>query len=318
MEKPSSSLIIPLVLDGAVSGPLLSAAQGAVAALCEVSSESDTGEEEACSLCTTRWVPLTQGPGGLRLQSQARNACEETIAHLGSLGPVLEALGDWEAIVGAEWWLQEQGPGDEPKELHTDKDVYLDSASGSTMTRNPWRASVLYLSETGGPTAVFDQRKAGFTLAPPLPVSAHVAFPQPGRFLMFSGELLHGVLHAASSVWEPTEKQPRRTLLINWWREKPVGASPACPRTLPRPMVVLNSEEGHAAQPCALRRLERPCFLDDAPAWRQQRLPQALLLQALLEHGDLGPPLLINYPPDVPKEVLEMNARGLDWTDVDR
>ena len=105
------------------------------------------------------------------------------------------------------------------------------------------------------------------SLSPPLPRHVALAFPRPGQYLLFRGDLLHGVLvpdgadgepglhetadedgsvdtsaEAArapggasggegrgslggSLARSPTVEEPRRTLLLNYWREKPAAAA---------------------------------------------------------------------------------------------
>ena len=58
-------------------------------------------------------------------------------------------------------WLQEQWPDDAPKEHHTDKVLGISTtgvAGEAGAPLHPLLSSVTYLSSTGGPTAVFDQR----------------------------------------------------------------------------------------------------------------------------------------------------------------
>lgn len=55
------------------------------------------------------------------------------------------------------------------------------------------------------------------------PHNGTIAYPQRGLFVVFSGELVHGVLPPAQIV-EPQEQ--RDVLVINWWKKRP--SKPAC------------------------------------------------------------------------------------------
>ena len=67
-----------------------------------------------------------------------------------------------------------------------------------------------------GPTAIIDQqydaqqRKA----VPDTPSRTALVFPNKNNYVLFDGRLGHGVLGSSS-------QQPRMTMLINWWAEKP-------------------------------------------------------------------------------------------------
>jgi hypothetical protein len=96
---------------------------------------------------------------------------------------------------------------------------------------HPLVSSVLYLTDEGGPTAVFDQtlESAGSTHAGeeavasvPVPAAAAqvaVCAPARNRLLLFDGRLLHAVLHRPGG----RAAGLRRTLLINWWAKQPPG-----------------------------------------------------------------------------------------------
>jgi len=288
----------PVLLQGVLGDELLGAAQRAVASLLQEEGEgAECGDDDPLSLCSTWWVPLAHGERGPELARPARHVVEQVIGHLCGLPLVAAAVGGNAPLLGAEWWLQEQCPGDAPKELHTDKDVLLEQPPDGTPARartmHPRCSSVLYLSETGGPTAVFDQRKAEGRLVPPVPTAVHVASPQPGRFLMFDGRLLHGVLHPLVPMQEPTEESPRRTLLVNWWAEVPAAASPAAPRALPPELAgpVSGCPEA-AATAVRPEVVGRACaFEHDAPQWRRQLAPPGLA-----RGWPLPALLLVSYP----------------------
>src|SRR5262245_16877036 len=110
-----------------------------------------------------------------------------------------------DGCVGAEWWSRVQGSETNFK-FHFDTDLAI---VGDLVT--PERSSVLYLSESGGPTVIVDiGPRSG--RPPNLGLEVH---PCTGRFLTFPGELLHGVLPGSSSRW------PRVAMFINWWAHRP-------------------------------------------------------------------------------------------------
>lgn len=67
-----------------------------------------------------------------------------------------------------------------------------------------------------GPTAVIDQLfDADQSKAvPDSPEKTALIFPYKNQYVLFDGRLGHGVLGSSS-------KQPRMTMLVNWWAEKP-------------------------------------------------------------------------------------------------
>ena len=235
------------------------------------------------SLCSTHWLPLHEG---LHTRPPA-NALEAHAARLVQLPDVQRRLGaETASLAGVEWWLQEQDPDDEPKGLHTDKDVTFGAEEESScIERCPFVSSVLYLSDTGGPTAVFDQRKRDSTLWPRVPTAVTLGFPRRGQLLLFDGALLHGVLHPPPGVARAlSSEQPRRTLLVNLWRDEPAAARepaaqqpvelPPPPPTTAAPAVAGCNSGASSLEPLSL---ELPhAFLDDAPSWRAQHLPPPL------------------------------------------
>lgn len=129
--------------------------------------------------------------------------------------------------------------------LHTDKCAALQSVDIGTdgevcaTEAHPIVSSVLYLTDEGGPTVVFDQtleRSSDSTAAesvaeawPEAPAQALVCAPAKNRMLLFDGRLLHGVLHRPGGP----AASLRRTLLINWWAHRPPGVADA-PREFAR------------------------------------------------------------------------------------
>ena len=143
--------------------------------------------------------PGDSGTYWYALDAPARLLFEQVIQHLRHHVPRSDEF------VGAEWWFRATTP-DTGFPFHFDRDEGVRSSVVS-----PDLASILYLSRAGGPTVIVDatpSRKA----APNAAIGVH---PRPGRFGMFPGALLHGVLPT------PPDRWPRVTMLVNWWRTVP-------------------------------------------------------------------------------------------------
>ncbi|MBA3461708.1 MAG: hypothetical protein H0T46_17220 [Deltaproteobacteria bacterium] len=142
------------------------------------------------------------GDGGTHwysLDAPARLLFEQVIQHLRRFVPRAHDL------VGAEWWFRATTT-DTGFPFHFDRDEGVRSSIVS-----PDLASILYLSNAGGPTVILDATPSRVS-APTAGIAVH---PRPGRFAMFPGALLHGVLPGRSDRW------PRVTMLVNWWRSVP-------------------------------------------------------------------------------------------------
>ncbi len=145
-------------------------------------------QAEATRDARTHWYPL---------DAPARHVFEQVIQHLRRFVPP--------GFVGAEWWFRATTP-DTEFPFHFDRDEAIRRSIVS-----PGLATILYLSSSGGPTVILDATPARVT-APTAGLAVH---PRPGRFAMFPGALLHGVLPGLPSRW------PRITLLVNWWQTEP-------------------------------------------------------------------------------------------------
>jgi hypothetical protein len=151
----------------------------------------------------THWYPLDAPP---------RFLFEQVIQHLRTLVP----RGD--EFVGAEWWFRATAT-DMGFPFHFDRDEGVRSSVVS-----PDLASILYLSEAGGPTVIVDATPARVTA----PTTATAVPPRRGRLALFPGTLLHGVLPGPPSRW------PRVTMLVNWWRSVPRMEPAPDPRGITR------------------------------------------------------------------------------------
>jgi hypothetical protein len=138
----------------------------------------------------TYWYPLATPP---------RLLFEQVIQHLRSFVP------RGPEFVGAEWWLRATTT-DTGFPFHFDRDEGIRRSIVS-----PDLASILYLSNAGGPTVILDATPSRVS-APSAGIAVH---PRAGRFGMFPGMLLHGVLPGRPGRW------PRVTMLVNWWRSVP-------------------------------------------------------------------------------------------------
>jgi len=144
--------------------------------------------------------------------SKPRTAVELAILQSRPLVPISE-----DELEGAEWWCRNHSVAS-GMNLHVDQDLETTDRKNSV----PAFSSVLYLSDVGGPTYVMNQ-VAGETegLQPAVPTSGSLAFPHRGLFIVFRGNLVHGVLNPTVS-----HKGHRLSVVINWWRRKP--SPPAC------------------------------------------------------------------------------------------
>ncbi len=133
------------------------------------------------------------------LDAPPRLLFEQVIQHLRSFVP------RGHEFIGAEWWFR-ASTTDTGFPFHFDRDEGIRSSIVS-----PDLASILYFSNAGGPTLILDATPSR-TVAPKAGIGV---YPRPGRFAMFPGTLLHGVLPARPGRW------PRVTMLVNWWRSVP-------------------------------------------------------------------------------------------------
>ena len=133
------------------------------------------------------------------LDAPARLLFEQVIQHLRSFVP------RGREFVGAEWWFRATTT-DTGFPFHFDRDEGIRSSIVS-----PSLATILYLSNAGGPTVILDATPSRIAA----PKAGIAVYPRPGRFGMFPGALLHGVLPGRPGRW------PRVTMLVNWWRSVP-------------------------------------------------------------------------------------------------
>jgi hypothetical protein len=169
------------------------------------------------SYTTTFWFPT---------RSEPTNLVEEAIVRLRSL----IRLGG--RCAGTEWWLGRLEPG-KAIPMHFDRDLSLDRKTGRVV--HPLWSSVLYLNRfDSAPTVILDQVLGpdGKSLVPPEPRSGKAVDAIPNHYVVFSGDLRHGVpahlgRHAAPKPSGRTAKSRLRlTLLVNYWETRP--SPPIC------------------------------------------------------------------------------------------
>lgn len=200
--------------------------------------------------------PPRRGDGGTywySLDTPARLLFEQVIQHLRSFVP------RGRDFVGAEWWFRATTT-DTGFPFHFDRDEGIRSSIVS-----PDLASILYLSNAGGPTVILDATPAR-RAAPDAGIGVH---PRPGRFVMFPGTLLHGVLPARPGRW------PRVTLLVNWWRSVPRMECAPAHRSSTRASSRWRVGVARAKTPVAVLEPIDPSRLLAKAAWRELISKQA-------------------------------------------
>jgi len=157
------------------------------------------------SYSTTFWVPVRAKP---------TNIVEECVTQLHTLvqpGPI---------CVGMEWWLGRLEFG-ESLPFHTDRDRSLRKATGQIV--HPLWSSILYLNRfPSSPTVVLDQILSpdGNSWIPPEATAARTMDVVPNQYVVFRGDLRHGVVHRAG---ERRQRGLRLTLLVNYWDRRPMA-----------------------------------------------------------------------------------------------
>jgi hypothetical protein len=143
---------------------------------------------------------------------------------------LLDHLPSKAGISGVEWWIGRMRTTHVPLDFHHDRDVRLFEETGRI--RHPRWSSVLFLSSVrGGSLLVTDQRLrrrgSELVLVPSEARRFATVRPELNRFVVFPGDLCHGVLDAFDRVPErplpPLPRTLRLTIVINWWTERPRG-----------------------------------------------------------------------------------------------
>lgn len=174
--------------------------------------------EDMGSYNTTFWFPAGARPA---------NVVEESVSFLFALvDPEPECI-------GIEWWLGRLKRG-ESLPFHTDRDRSLRKETGQIV--HPRWSSILYLNRfPSSPTIVLDQVLSpdGKSWMPPKPECGRTLDATPNHYVVFRGDLRHGV--AAQGIEQPENGRTaglkkrdelRLTLLANFWDRRP--APPNC------------------------------------------------------------------------------------------
>ena len=110
--------------------------------------------------------------------------------------------------VGFEWWVQTRDKK-ENITFHYDKDEALTSLKGIYIY--PIKSTITYLTDIGGPTAIFNDEKYN---------NGYLSFPKENKHVIFDGHLFHGVIGPLGKSG-PKKGNLRITFLINYWYKKP-------------------------------------------------------------------------------------------------
>ncbi|KAJ3413729.1 hypothetical protein HDV05_007632 [Chytridiales sp. JEL 0842] len=118
----------------------------------------------------------------------------------------------------AEWWVHSR-LHPYGHQLHFDSDDEGKSRTPTNHPRHPLLGSILFLeADIGGPTLITNQR-----LNDPLASHGWLVYPEPNRYVVFEGGVLHGVIPGRGVAPDPTKR--RLTLMVAYWDEiEPKGA----------------------------------------------------------------------------------------------
>lgn len=157
-------------------------------------------------------------------------AVHQTAVELDATSANRETVSERPLFAGAEWWVQHRAPN-RSLGFHFDVDSGLMTGQDKRY-RTPSTSSIFYLTDSGGPTVVLNQRLAngymwGHRLAPGEATSCDIIFPEVNQFCMFPGHRLHGVMPSSMDSMNCEQGEFRTTLLINWWFGEPPSV-PCC------------------------------------------------------------------------------------------
>ena len=111
--------------------------------------------------------------------------------------------------VGFEWWMQIRDTKEDIT-FHYDKDEGLCSAKSEYVY--PMKSTITYLTNVGGPTAIFKDSNYN---------DGYLSFPKINKHIIFDGHLFHGVIGPLGKI-KPTKDSKRITFLINYWHKQPI------------------------------------------------------------------------------------------------
>lgn len=155
---------------------------------------------------TTFWFPRGTEP---------RNVAEEAVTHLAKYADPPPNC------VGMEWWLGRLAFGERLR-YHFDRDMTIRSKLGQYVT--PIYGSVMYLNSfPSSPTVVLNQVPSpdGRSKVPAKAEIRGVVHAVANRYMVFRGNIRHGVIPDKQGAHPPTDEL-RLTLLVNYWDRRPM------------------------------------------------------------------------------------------------
>jgi len=149
---------------------------------------------------------LHRNPKQCRTFWLARDAEPKTAAELAGRVLLEKLLGQRrEDFVGIEWWCKNQS-------ANLGAHFHYDMAVADGGFHRPAYSSVLYLANEGGPTVVLDQAADMHSPQwPQVPQEGYVVMPRINRWMVFPGELRHGMMPVDEDI------RPRFVILYNFW-----------------------------------------------------------------------------------------------------
>lgn len=155
---------------------------------------------------TTFWYPNDAEP---------TNVVEETVIELSKL------VNPPDNCSGVEWWLGRLGHGEKLR-YHFDRDMTVRKKTGEFL--HPAYSSVLYLNTfPASPTVILNQVPTpdGKSRIPPKPTARKSVDAVSNRYIVFPGNIRHGVIPDRVEQINPTSEK-RLTLLVNFWINRPL------------------------------------------------------------------------------------------------
>ena len=110
---------------------------------------------------------------------------------------------------GIEWWSQVRDTK-ENISFHYDKDE--GTASLYQKHIHPIRTTITYLTNVGGPTAIFSDENYN---------NGYLSFPRVNKHIVADGHLFHGVIGPLNKI-KPTKDSKRITLVVNYYVKRPI------------------------------------------------------------------------------------------------
>ena len=150
------------------------------------------------------------------LGSEPTNVAEECVVEL------MRWADPDPSCIGIEWWIGRLRRGAKLR-LHFDRDMTLRKRTGAFV--HPLRGSVLYLNRfPGAPTVILDQIPGpdGESRVPEKARIRQAVDAVPNRYVVFPGNLRHGVVPDRESKLPAVDDEFRLTFLVNYWDRRPL------------------------------------------------------------------------------------------------